>query len=383
MSDEGHVNASWEHFRQLGNPVYMCAPMVNQSELAFRELCRRYNTDLCYTPMLHARMFLENENYRKEFFTTHAGDRPLVVQFCANNPDIALASAKLVQDKCDAIDLNLGCPQGIAKRGRYGAFLMDDVDHVCKIVRTLKEGLDVPVWCKIRVFPDVKDTISYAKRIQEAGCSVLAVHGRTRDMKGINTGVADLTQVKAVKEALSIPVLSNGNIRNLDEAKHALALTGADGVLSAEGLLDNPALFSGLEVSRTLLAKEYMEIESVYNNYGIKIARTHMFGMLGPLLKQHVDLCADLHRSRSKQELLDVINQLHERVEKGISCLDPSIGLPPCKQCNVNPRNEGHSLCIQCYRALGKARKEEDKGLISLCVCEEGEEEEGLFTLLE
>ncbi len=99
-------------------------------------LCRKYGAQLCYTPMLHryvpviyltsSKIFLEDKSYQKKYFTTCPEDRPLVAQFCANDPKILLAAAKLVESRCDAVDINLGCPQRIARRGYYGAFLMND-----------------------------------------------------------------------------------------------------------------------------------------------------------------------------------------------------------------------------------------------------------------
>ena len=105
-----------------------------QSELPFRMLTRRHGVQLAYTPMLHAQMFATRPKYREATFSTCEGDRPLFVQFCANDPDTFVAAAKKVQHLCDAIDLNLGCPQGIAKRGNYGSFLMDDLDRVKALV---------------------------------------------------------------------------------------------------------------------------------------------------------------------------------------------------------------------------------------------------------
>lgn len=122
----------YEFYRDvLGSPKYIVAPMVDQSELAWRRLSRRYGSQLIYSPMINAKMFVDagNKTYRQQNFDLISGeegdpttDRPLIVQFCANDPDQLLASAKVVERHCDAIDLNLGCPQDIAKRGWYGSF---------------------------------------------------------------------------------------------------------------------------------------------------------------------------------------------------------------------------------------------------------------------
>ena len=94
---------SWDFFRSMGSPKYHVAPMVDQSELAFRELCRRHGATCAYTPMIHARLFVEDLKYRKEIFTTHINDRPLLVQFCANDPDMLLAAASIVAPHCDGV----------------------------------------------------------------------------------------------------------------------------------------------------------------------------------------------------------------------------------------------------------------------------------------
>lgn len=186
----------------------------------------------------------QGEKYRREHFTTCAEDRPLLTQFCANDPDILLQAARYVEKDCDAVDINLGCPQRIAKRGNYGAYLMDDLEKVESLVTILANNLSIPVTCKIRMFPEKEKTLEYAKMLQNAGCSLLAVHGRTREQRRCREIRADWNIIKEIKEALDIPVLANGNIRNLKDAKECMEYTGVDGVLSAEPLLENPTLFS-------------------------------------------------------------------------------------------------------------------------------------------
>ncbi|CAI7798895.1 unnamed protein product [Closterium sp. NIES-54] len=102
-----HVEAAWAHFRRLGSPRLLVAPMVDQSELPFRRLCAKYGAQGAYTPMFHSRLFVEDHKYRREF-TTCPEDRPLFVQFCANNPDTLVKAASLVAADCDYIDINFG-----------------------------------------------------------------------------------------------------------------------------------------------------------------------------------------------------------------------------------------------------------------------------------
>ncbi|OBZ90759.1 tRNA-dihydrouridine(16/17) synthase [NAD(P)(+)], partial [Choanephora cucurbitarum] len=102
--------------------------------------------------MFHARLFSDpigGPKYRADQWSSSKEDRPLVVQFCANDPDILLQAAKMVEDDCEAVDLNLGCPQHIAKKGRYGSFLQDDWELIHKLISTLDRELKVPVTAKI------------------------------------------------------------------------------------------------------------------------------------------------------------------------------------------------------------------------------------------
>ncbi|CAJ1942877.1 unnamed protein product [Sphenostylis stenocarpa] len=261
LSGESRAERAWAHWTKLGRPRFIVAPMVDNSELPFRMLCRKYGAQGAYTPMLHSRIFSETEKYRNEEFTTCKEDRPLFVQFCANDPDVLLEAARKVEPHCDYVDINLGCPQRIAKRGNYGAFLMDNLPLVKSLVEKLAVNLQVPVSCKIRLFPNLEDTLKYARMLEEAGCMLLAVHGRTRDEKDGKKFRADWKAIRAVKNAVRIPVLANGNIRHIDDVRDCLEETGVEGVLSAETLLENPALFAGFRTAAWVSESEGTNVD--------------------------------------------------------------------------------------------------------------------------
>lgn len=230
---------------------------------------------VAYTPMLHARLFNDTPKFRWNHFQplreglaqrstagkgegegkedrelyldgNPAFDRPLITQFCANDPEEFLSAAKYVAPFCDAVDLNLGCPQGIARKGKYGAFLQEDQALICAMVRKLHDELSVPVTVKLRILGTREESLRYVQNVVEAGASIVTVHGRTREMKGHKTGVADWKTIKWLREQIprEVVMFANGNILRQEDVERCLEETGVDGVMSAEGNLYDPAIFA-------------------------------------------------------------------------------------------------------------------------------------------
>ena len=243
--DISHLASAWDFYNStLRKAKFFAAPMVNQSELPYRMLVRKYNCHVAVTPMIHSRIFQESKKYRKSAFSTCAADRPLIVQFCGNDPDMLLRAAKYVENDCDAVDLNLGCPQGIARKGHYGAFLLTETELLCNIVSKLHQNLSVPVTCKIRLLPKLSDTVKLCLALERAGCSLLTVHGRTKENKQQRTGNCNWKAIGIIKKYVQIPVVSNGGIKDIKDVYACLKETCADGVMSSEALLENPSLFA-------------------------------------------------------------------------------------------------------------------------------------------
>jgi len=300
---EQTVRDAWDWYERVGRPVYWLAPMVGQSECAFRMLARRYGAQICSTEMIDAAGYARSESYRAQF-PFMPEDNPLIVQLGGSNPADLAAAASLAAPHCAAVELNVGCPQRCAKKGGYGAFLMEKRELLAECVRSMAGAIQdanpkAACLVKIRCFDDPKETVELARMIRDAGCHCITVHGRTRIQGGgKRTGrwPANWEWVRAVKQALDIPVISNGNIRNHRDVQNCLAATGADGVMSGCGMLRRPWLFlkehphqdsmNDLQL-RLNSAMEYLSTVKEFSAHPRQVSK-HIQNMIpAPLMKQN------------------------------------------------------------------------------------------------
>ncbi|EEB05178.1 tRNA dihydrouridine synthase Dus1 [Schizosaccharomyces japonicus yFS275] len=324
-------------YESIGSPKRILAPMVDQSELPWRILARRSGADMCFTPMFHSRLFSESKDYRDKVFSTKdiPEEKPLIVQFCGNEVETMLQAAKLAEPYCVAVDLNLGCPQGIARKGKYGSFMQDNWELIEAIISKLHAELSVPVTAKIRIFPDPSRTLEYAKMILRAGASILTVHGRTREQRGINTGIADWDQIKMLREKLPADTVlfANGNILHSSDIERCLEYTGVDGVMSAEGSLYNPKVF--LSPSRPYtelyprvdkMCEEYFDIvreHGLTKDYSsLSAMKGHLFKILHSFLSKHTDLRQVLGVKCTPtdfESFVQLVQEVRERIETSLA----------------------------------------------------------------
>jgi tRNA-dihydrouridine synthase 1 len=258
------------------------APMVDQSDLPFRLLCRRYGSNLCFTPMIHARLAVTSKMYQSKFIGTWLDpeDRPLIAQLCGSDPDIMLQAAQLVEPYVDGIDINCGCPQGIAKRGNYGAFLLEQESTLLPLVEHLSRHLNVPLSVKVRLLPapdlpphsngdggdddgfDIPTaSLELYGKLVKAGAHLLTIHGRTRKQKQDMTGQSDWETIRKAVELYGdqIPIFANGSIYDYHDVEECLKQTGVDGVMSSESLLEYPAIFYKEPQEADLMTEEEHE----------------------------------------------------------------------------------------------------------------------------
>ncbi|KAH9807897.1 hypothetical protein DFH28DRAFT_1001036 [Melampsora americana] len=232
---------------------YVAAPMVDQSDLPFRILVARHGATMVYTQMILADRFLSELQYR-EF---HMNDVkawckrkeiekdlkkiPLIVQLGGNDVQKVLTTAKCFEPWCDGIDLNMGCPQTHALQNGYGASLLfrKNQDQAISIVSLLSANLTVPVSVKLRL-NDTSELCQLARSLEHAGASWITLHPRFISCRRRRKGSPFLEFVKELKQAVNIPVISNGGVRSYVDLEKNLNETGADGLMVGEPLLTNP-----------------------------------------------------------------------------------------------------------------------------------------------
>ncbi|KAF0030505.1 hypothetical protein F2P81_017236 [Scophthalmus maximus] len=221
--------------------------MVRYSKLAFRSLVRKYDCDICFTPMIVAADFMRSVKARDSEFTTAERDRPLIAQFAAHDAQTLADAACVVAPFSDGVDLNCGCPQRWAMSAGYGACLINKPELVKDMVRLVRNQVDNPNYTasiKIRIHKDLRQTVDLCQKAESAGVSWITVHGRTTDERH---QPVHYDAIKTIKDSISVPVIANGDIKYLRDVESIHHLTGVDGVMAARGLLANPAMFAGYE----------------------------------------------------------------------------------------------------------------------------------------
>lgn len=307
---------------QLANPLIL-APMAGITDKPFRELCFKLGAGMTVSEMCSSnpKVWQSSKSKQRMSHTDQAGVR--AVQIAGADPqEMAMAAKFNVEQGAQIIDINMGCPAKKVNKKLAGSALLQHPELVKKILDSVVNAVAVPVTLKIRTGWDTdnRNGVAIANLAQDAGIQSLAVHGRTKAC--MYKGLAEFDTIKAIKQAVSIPVIANGDITSPEKASEVLDYTGADAIMIGRGAQGNPWIFkeidhylitgnklapaSNVEVRETLLG-HVQALHHFYGDFlGVRIARKHIGWYLR---ERRSDLRQELFMIETASEQLTVLDQ--------------------------------------------------------------------------
>ncbi|MEN8303642.1 MAG: tRNA dihydrouridine synthase DusB [Campylobacterota bacterium] len=266
-------------------PIYVLAPLAGFTDLPFRSVVKKFGADLTVSEMLSSNALAHGSKKTLHMLEKSPNEEPYSVQIAASEVDMARRAVEVLneQDGIDIIDLNCGCPVPKVVGHGSGSSLLLDLPLMGDIIKTIKDTSNKNLTSvKIRLGFEKKNHIDIAKMVEDSGADFLAVHGRTR--VGKFKAAVDYDAIKEIKEAVSIPVIANGDIDSYEKAKWVLEHTGTDGVMIGRGAVGAPWIFHQLragtedidrDLKHEIIMEHFDKMIEFYGEHGVPMFRKH------------------------------------------------------------------------------------------------------------
>lgn len=305
-------------------------PMAGVTDLPFRMLCKEQGADLIYTEMVSAKGIMYNNKNTIPLLEVEEEERPVALQLFGSDPKILSEMAKKIEHRnFDILDINMGCPVPKVVNNGEGSALMDNPKLIGEIVKAVSSGIKKPVTIKIRkCFKEDKlNAVEIAKIAEENGAAAIAVHPRSRGQ--YYSGKADWDVIARVKEAVSIPVIGNGDVFTPQDAEAMFKHTGCDAIMLARGVRGNPWLFTQIkeylnngkiirkpsldEVIEMMIRHAKLQIEFKGEFMGIREMRKHV-GWYTVGYPSSTKLRAKTNEMESLDDLVQLLNAWRDKI---------------------------------------------------------------------